>query len=1721
MNTPPRTPPPSLSIQHPTTHRDDVLLESLRQFHEKDGVVHDDDKLYHRLMDVYNRLKEDWPDDLEMVGFDDISDNVGSTGIFNSGTIKRVTTNSNDSTTPPLFQSEQGQLHLQALMDQCDITQERAISLTFTVLTGLLEGADFDDGDSFSHASGATADDTGDDNTDEDDEDKATTLIQSHLGTPSLFYECLSRFRWSFVERLRILVECLRIDLEGRAGGDADADNDASGANQAGYQAISKFLTEIDSQTIRSGKKRGLFQLLLKFAMSTLPESLWGDVCYSAAKLVGTGGYNTAGTIGGAYSNNNNGTNSNEYIALSLRNEAIEALSILLYDRLEGGVHRSDLYNLLHVASSMTNKTNSIQSNANEGYYGGDGDGGLEYFEFGMSAERYVQNGGLLRALPKNAAVKNSSEFYSRESAMQSIDTMRSSLNSLWALLCAECMGLWRSNADGDWIRNHPLFVGVSFSPSIVGQGGATTVDTPNAALTGRDLGLSLQNDTSDANQAQKELGMLHRKLKSLGESLRDRRRVAYKSRRRAQEDSMEDQDYDDNDSLWGVQAPEGVALLSFGLLLQIACLSVDSNDEFSTKLSKWGRECAHMANEECAAFAYLERVLDGVVFNPLGGVRNGLSRRLGMGKGEGAEIVRVLAGRKDITMLVDDNSMVLMDTDGTPGDEEDDGDFISGLPTDASSVVYSSIGREILSSTIRVFKQQLLSLQSSSAVENIGMLVDLAAIIYRHSTPLCDQFWSDWNEFSSAMLDEGESPSSSDESMCFLLETAHNLATSTLAEMANGGRQEAIVKYLRPMSSFLRLISSLCPNSAVVQNVLDSGFLPDGLVSKTVSLCYALAPMASSLNESSQPVTSDERGTIQHATIALESIATIAFLGGQPARDWLRSSLGSAGQSRMLFAIASNAFPRRNGAVSQECSDLASGALNLLSELLNGASIPYQMDAAECFSPSNTLNGVNGAFSYFTSGGIQSNVTLSALSIMSSLAVGLDRNAYDRNMSSRSISSYIETLRDGVKTGLDVLSSLFSSGEVLSLASQIQVDVTYSAILSTAATLLGLRSVMYLHQDEHVRLAALTVRDDIVDMLASSTAVGQVIAHLSTAPITLSKTSFLREMARHAESNVVQTPSRNVDSKYGAWGRFVTPRRASQKSLQREAEKAADAEKGMELLAGGASSLSVISEMALSLILLWGSHVEEMFQAKSSKALEENFARYSPHNLLLSKVPPSSSRKGPQISMSSLNVISRYLNIEKETQLSGLSAKVIKMSLQLASFVARSSDDGQMAQAGVPAAFAGGVPNLSKVVTRLLKAHCKDSYFSDMEQISALIVINLETISMGVSQQPELTRSILSGKRGKKDFKLADQIVSSIESTVSIVNAMNQSKTYDSRILRLRSAVAIACLEVLLELWKCCRLGRLNKTEYHACGGVVGHLITDENVSNLVVELARSCLYAAVSQEDKNSVQDEIPVHSLHEKSIFIGLLSRSLSFLTIETVARMQTSSEKGISFINDLIDPNPVECFVALLSSNRAHQLAAEAWVESGVAKSLDAFLKAYPSLATCTPCSWDLSIRQIHTLSDESQDDSINAFTRWNALHYLAQAETSYAAEFADFFGAINLSLKRPTKDSLKLMDVLNALSSISESKLSALSLVFPDDDAAIQMKPFDQLSSLLLALLSSSDNLTNSDGNELLKMLGNLHKSSSHIYLLTQNASFGDANEVSRYKEAINNRPNVI
>ncbi|KAL9184106.1 hypothetical protein ACHAXT_002192 [Thalassiosira profunda] len=1600
---------------------------------------------------------------------------------------------------PKSFGTPEGKVHVRALVDLLGISEERAVKITLASLR------------SFATADGASQSGSGDSDKENDKEDEAgseqESRLRSLLGTKALFQRVLLRHRQQFLARLRIVTESLRLEQE------ADA------ASSSVANACKGFLDGLDATLMVNGQKRGLFHRLLRLAAGPpLPGMGAGEFPSSVDKLRG-GGQETVG-LGG------------EETLLAVRTEAAEALLVLLYDRVEGGAQRLDLFLALEAGAASPD------------------------CEFGTSSENGAQWSQGTNVLPRRTAME---EDESSSAAMMC--QFKTRLDGLWALLCAECMGLWRANGNGgdaEWVQQHPLFSGLNLAAAIEDEG----------ATSG--MGLSLQTDNNSASpdqRAQRELEALCQKLRSLGETARDRRQAAYGAFKGDQGGSN-----GSDDELWGVQSPESIALLSLGLLLRLAHTSNPSS-EYLAKLGGWGQECTQFANDDCGAFAYLHRVMEQMVIDPL------KERRASPGDDT---LVRELLTREDIELAAGEQPLAL--TDGKMDEDDKDEGIVA---SDAASVVYASIGREILSATVRAFREALLSLQTrTSAVDNVGMLADLAAAIYRNQKMLCESFWSDWEDFCQrGSAGVSEDSAISDEPMCYLLDASHTLAASILAELQEnaGSSPQAIIHYIKPLSNFLHLIASLCASSPMVQSVVTSDFLPKGLLARTVSvvaaLANALAPLVSSPNSQ---VTSEERTTIRHATAALQSISTLARLGGSEEREWLRRSLQGSAGPRVICSIASRVLPRHQNALEQECTALASSALNLMVDLLDDADVAFQMEACSCFSFTGGLSFGGGdertsGFAPFVAGGVESAVTSGAMSILNCLAGKMTQWAFDRSNSDTNL-AHVETLGGGVMVGLDVLSTLVSSGEVTFPTSKVQVATVNAIVSSITATLVALKQLMYLHEDEEVRSLALAIRNDAINALSSSTPLGQVVAFLATAPVLKNLTkqaSSSRALSRVMDSAATAAyyeENKRDCSKYGAWGRFVTPRRAS----QRAAKKGAPSKATVDLAANSSAlekedappELFDVAVAALSLIHVWGEHAEDI--ADNYVAVggpgQNALLQSSPCTLLLSRASPSSlHHTTSQLAISNLGLISRYATVENAVAVGDtkahaalLASKVVKMCLRHAS---DASDPSQVTAQGSASAIRVALGGESQTMNQVLLAAFDkllgdeddstapgEAHFQGKEELVHMGMLMLETVASSVSGQPDLARSILLGGENGKDWTLVDKMVACILGTSRLLNDHRDiTGPADAKVLNLRCLLTSAVLKVIAELWKSCRLVASSKNSskddnsdsntVHGCGIIVSHLTGASGAdgstkaalaANLIVELTRSSLLSTMkimSHEEDAS----------NQKRIYLDLMTPSLEIVATEMVGRVQVDSPAGnVKFMQDLFESGPLECWKVLLTSCDGPASAASSWLSpfsSIIGRSnapnwnTSSFLLSNPAdkeVSTSTWCSFGTARRLVKALSPPSSNTSAAAFTQCSSLQALAVGEASFASSWAAFFEVVtsNVIATRSSKEAYGLANdlaeiTLAALSSLSDSKMIAESMLSSQGLSESDTRPVGELCSLLLNSLSVRAEFAEGQGDNarskresVLGMIRSLHESANKLFAMTQLGSDANTNQES-------------
>ena len=145
--------------------------------------------------------------------------------------------------------------------------------------------------------------------------------------------------------------------------------------------------------------------------------------------------------------------------------------------------------------------------------------------------------------------------------------------------------------------------------------------------------------------------------------------------------------------------------------------------------------------------------------------------------------------------------------TDGGASDASTDDE-------DATLVAYASIGREVLAGTVAAFRTILLS--PTASPDNLEMLCNLAAAVYRNSTALCDAFWSEWEVYCQERAAAVAAPTA--DPICHLLDAAFIMASSALGRAWSPPARAGIVvnegqvcaQALPSVAPFLRLLSSL-----------------------------------------------------------------------------------------------------------------------------------------------------------------------------------------------------------------------------------------------------------------------------------------------------------------------------------------------------------------------------------------------------------------------------------------------------------------------------------------------------------------------------------------------------------------------------------------------------------------------------------------------------------------------------------------------------------------------------------------------------------------------------------------------------------------------------------------------------------------------------------------------------------------------------------------------
>lgn len=1487
---------------------------------------------------------------------------------------------------PAAFQTEAGRAHLAAVCGLLDVDEARAVGLTLATLRMLADRHDDSDAttsaDSNNTGAGSGDESGGEEKKDDDGDDNGAAAASSSsrdsgrptlrtlLGTRSLLTSVRSYHFAQKLARLRLLAECLRLDSSSSDDGDANGDADAI------QDSARSLLDELDRTLVHSspsgpegksvGRKRGLFQLLLGVATSSSSSStssstaagggggggriptreelilamkLRGgeDDAAATANTASVFSLSAASSSSLSSSSTDFRTYANQEIAAfadhsaTERSEAMEALLVLLYDRMDGGVNRYD-YGILMLA---------------------------------------LGNRAVVEVGQQNQQRQQSSDGSSTAAAA-------SRWTKLAALVVAEVAALWRATSGGE---------GGGGSSSAMSSGDAYpswVVDHP--------LLEGLASSNADASKtAMAEFTALGKIVRGYASAVHSRVATAVAPAGTASSSPI----------TAAAEAPEAIGLLTYGLLLRLAGSACAQNSpsevtEVAQTLVDSGTQYVTAAMDECAAFDYLYDVLKAL----LPTFTAELINKTTTAPNDEDDEFPNLPGEE--TMLLTDGGDSAAASSAAAGDE------------DATLVAYASIGREVLAGTVAAFRTILLS--SSASPDNLEMLCNLAAAVYRNSTALCDAFWSEWEVYCQERAAAVAAPTA--DPICHLLDAAFIMASSALGRAWSPPTRAGIIvnegqvcaQALPSVAPFLRLLSSLVPavggaSTTPSSKDIFASFLPERIVHTVLVGCVGLC------GDDMGVVPAVDDKTRQGAVEAITALSHLIRISARRDDDCgpaLRLSLEANPSSqvdifvgpRLLHIIASRAATIAGGghAWSGDAAKLSSAAIDITADLVQSSPNEVDWVAACCQRYIQSRAGVGGfaAFQSAAAKNCTENLCVLASSqmLLSAFARQMDQLAFATTSSPSSenvASEVISTIGNGLLIACDVLTSTPLATAESSVS--IHHDIIYAVITSLHQSLRSIGEIIAAHSSATVRDTAKAVRDGIINYISTSTHVGNAIAYYAALPVSVSLVMELERIAQGQSMFSSGSGEANEDEddsarKYGAWAK-----------LARDADKSSGAESmphtlqsfsetivrnihSLPLVASPAGQTSSkvydISRSALALILQWGEHVEAMtlerhgyassygnglaiedaagvVSVATGKAMASDLRSSSPFQLLLSFAPnpfrPSSSIGGllsfsiesnvHGALISNLNLLSRYLGDSTDSSISDTTARIVMMSLRHADAIAALSTAGQQSRPGdvsVTKALGGG-QQMHRSLEALLKFAVDDSATHRDGRLMVRASQMIKIVTLAVDTQPALARAFFMGAEvdggnvtnGTGVIKSMSSAIKTIADAAASGNASGLS--FDALI------VASSCLDALATLWRTSRTrgsgmqkvgSNANKNSeiplLHPCDDIIDVIIDKTTIVD-------DCLTLLTNQQ---VLLGALSAHGGRKAaSLKLDICSSALEVLVNEIFASLRSdgggSSNTAIATIRSQISESTVTGWASSLTSLSGAAESAESLTE----------------------------------------------------------------------------------------------------------------------------------------------------------------------------------------------
>jgi len=1425
--------------------------------------------------------------------------------------------------------------------------------------------------------------------------------VNSLLGTKQLLLRVRDYHYGQQIDRIRIITEAMRVEYSD----DVEMDPER---NDLRHQCI-EFLNSLDTRNTWSSSsreegqrffQRGLFKTLVSLACAPV-KRIGRDEIYRACELRDDQDNNDSMsasiTFPGTIFARELMVDHLSHHDAAVRTESLVALFMLLYQRIDGGIDRSDYILLLQA----------------------------------LNSQDFFANGG----------DKNSEGDAARRC-------------QLTALILAECMSLWSTTitqcgGDGaqEWIASHPF----------------------------------LSNSVSARNEIEIIGKLLQRELAN---KVLERRRI-YLSQTQtmlSNGGNIEDDKID---------APEAIALLTFGLLMKL-CHNGVHQGSWASDMGVKGLavDCVSTANDECGAFGYLGSIMSQLLPSTVSSDSQSSECRELEPWDRNREL---LNGPDKLKRGI--SPLKISNGDGSDLEEVD-----NDTEQDNVAVIYASIGREILVATLSAFRSSISRSLSPAKVDNLGMFCQLAAKLHRNSNVLCQRFWMDWESTpQSVNLSEASTISAEKaDPLVFLLDIAHSVAISALETLGGQcqesmisvdcGRQEAIsLPYFSPLLSFL---ASLIPMNSDAATIF-STFIPQGMIHACLLGVYHVCSKENATHAKNSDKAEEFKRQIEAAQQCIDALCTLSSIAAKEndgnCTEWLRRATQRHTAKTHLegpallhaIAEAANRNPALEGSIA---SDITSDTLCTISHLCSNGHENVQW-----------ICKVGQSFSSVRDDGFRSfaahvnKVTISFTSLLlqmtrsvADLSLAVDGTSMEHKI------EFMKTSANGTLLACDIIAS---SSQPLDLP-EIHRSILINAFRTITSSLRIMDGIAFSHESDIIREEARSVRDSILNALSTSTSLGANVGFFSTMPITrkLAEVSNLQsQIYKHNDNAIVSFSTADEKKDNHSDSLPIESLPAPDSSMQNILSLSREAVSLLSAWNDISEQVALESISADNTLRITELDMNELSSVQR-KTLASVIMSLGPARLLFSSAPMCHTVDMP---ITFFTLLVRYCAWHSEcSEDSDMLADIAIASLGiLESAILHAKVD--LTSDLVPS-FEMSTQSAGFQLHSVLRKLVEDKNTASSKKTFLLVKI-MDVVRLSATNYPSLCRVILSGQSNSEDL---------VELLVESIRVEDPAETKNV-------LATLACLHALQAIWRACRENHNNAVStltksVHPCDDIVRTLIKCDCLVERCISLCG--MFSVLASRTSGS--DETDSTAILHRANLLTVLCLSFDIIEMDALTNFRQNNESAtaasIAFLKRTANTNQIEEWLSTIGFSDS--ILANAVEINSLNDKAHASGLTFNSAGSCERISTRVLLQ--HLPQSENKEAVESALVRIAATNFCTNSECELI-EYVSAFGALVQNIERGNLDwSMKLArQGVENLHALAENGLAAhletTSLAYPSSSS-----PAVKCGTSLLTLITTCLSIVPSSQGKrasLVSLLDKVLRSSERIMILAN--SDGDADSL--------------